>query len=82
MILSNVLRLRSFQIVHETSNTSESKLRLKCFEMDVLVFCHHSDRQESSAGTRCCIPTLDSSLCQTSRVNTQEANKWSVVLSC
>ena len=82
MILSNVLRLRSFQIVHETSNTSESKLRLKGFGMVVLVFCHHSDRQKPSGGAKCCILTLDSSLCQTSRVNTQEANKWSVVLSC
>ena len=81
-MLSNVLQLRSFQTIQETSSTSESKLRLKGFEMVVLVFCHHSDRQEPSGGTKCCILTLDSSLCQTSRVNTQEANKWSVVLSC
>jgi hypothetical protein len=51
------------------------KLRLKCFGMDDLVFRHQSARRESSDGTRCSIPALDSSLCHTSQVNTQEANR-------
>ena len=62
--------MRSFQTIQET--------------LEVLwdVFCHQSIRQEISAGANYCNPTLDSNMCQTSRVKMQEANRWSVVSSC
>jgi hypothetical protein len=76
---SNVLLLRSFQTSYNTSSTRESNPRLKVSGTLERACCHHSTRKESALRQSCCWePTCGRRRCQTSLVNTQEVNRWSV----
>ena len=77
--VAKVLLFRSFQMIQATRRTSESKARLKVPGTSSRVSSHQSASVESLPGARCWCPAEASRRAQTSRVNGQEASRWSVV---